>query len=363
MNIIFHCPFPLSPQSTSASGIRPIKMLEAFRELGFHVDVVSGYSKERQKAVKQVERKITSGFEYQLVYSESSTMPTVLTDPNHLPLRPFLDACFFRTCQKNRIPIALFYRDIYWRFESYNKNLSFFKRNISKACYYFDLWVYKTYINRLYLPSLEMGKYIPCVPKCVMGSLPPGHEVDLKKVNNQSKKSSGLNIFYVGGMSDHYQMHKLFSSIAKNNNDITLTVCTRQSEWLSVKSTYPNLTSNIQIIHKHGKEMVAHLLAADIVSIFVKPQEYWRFAEPFKLYEYLGYEKPIIVSQGTLAGSFVDKYKLGWSIPYEDEAICNLLEFLHKNPEEIDKIKQNMSKFSQCHSWRSRAEKVVSEVL
>lgn len=48
-NIIFHCPFILNPNAISASGIRPIKMLEAFKKLGFEVDVVSGSTSERKK--------------------------------------------------------------------------------------------------------------------------------------------------------------------------------------------------------------------------------------------------------------------------------------------------------------------------
>ena len=40
INIIFHCPFVLNYSATSASGIRPIKMLEAFQDLGFNVDVL-----------------------------------------------------------------------------------------------------------------------------------------------------------------------------------------------------------------------------------------------------------------------------------------------------------------------------------
>ncbi|MDC4646009.1 hypothetical protein OHV73_19385, partial [Acinetobacter baumannii] len=89
LNIIFHCPFPLDLNAKSASGIRPIKILQAFRDLGCNVDLVTGYSRERRLAINEIKRKIKNGHQYSFVYSESSTMPTALTDPHHLPLNPF----------------------------------------------------------------------------------------------------------------------------------------------------------------------------------------------------------------------------------------------------------------------------------
>ena len=35
MNCIYHIPIPLDPNAKSASGIRPQKMLQAFKRLGY----------------------------------------------------------------------------------------------------------------------------------------------------------------------------------------------------------------------------------------------------------------------------------------------------------------------------------------
>ena len=35
--IVYHAPFPLDREASSASGIRPVRMLDAFRELGYTV--------------------------------------------------------------------------------------------------------------------------------------------------------------------------------------------------------------------------------------------------------------------------------------------------------------------------------------
>ena len=338
-------------------------MLMAFKSLGYEVDIIAGYSKERKKAIKEIKKKIKLGAEYDFVYSESSTMPTILTDRNHLPLNPLLDFGFFRFCKNNNINVGLFYRDIYWLFESYDKNVSFLKSRAAKLSYKYELHFYKRYLARLYLPSLEMGRYVPIVPNKIFSALPPGHDIKSQVSKNEYQNGSThkLKVFYVGGMSDHYQMHILFSVI-NQRDDIELILCTRESEWDAVKSEYPELSKNIKIVHKSGGDMQALMADSDIVSIFVKPQEYREFAAPVKLYEYLGNRKPIIASQGTLAGSFVTENKIGWSLPYKESALNSLFDELISSPKLIEDIQQQMSVIAELHTWQARAKQVVKDL-
>lgn len=358
--IIFHHPLPLNPNATSASGIRPLKMLKAFEELGYQVDIIAGFTGERKRAIKRVKENIKSGVKYDFVYSESSTMPTILTDPNHLPLNPLMDFMFFRFCQKNNVKIGLFYRDIYWRFEAYSKSLNKLKSLVAKLAYKYELYFYKRYLEKLYLPSLEMGEYVPVIPSKFFSALPPGHDIYLGG-NTIVQQTSRLKLFYVGGMSDHYQMHTLFKVIGERK-DIEFTLCTRETEWQAVKHEYPSLTDNIKIVHKSGEEMQALMLAADVVSIFVKPQEYREFAAPVKLYEYLGYRKPIIASQGTLAGKFVRDNKIGWALPYGETGLHELFDQIITTPELLINVQQQMNKTAQDHTWQARAKKIIKDL-
>lgn len=363
MNIIFHHPLPLNPNATSASGIRPLRMLEAFKSLGYEVDIIAGYSKERRKSIEEIKRKIKLGAEYDFVYSESSTMPTILTDTHHLPLNPLLDFNFFRFCKNNSIQVGLFYRDVYWLFESYDKSVNFLKNRAAKLSYKYELHFYKRYLARLYLPSLEMGSYVPIVPNKIFSALPPGHDIksQVSKNEYQNDSTHKLKIFYVGGMSDHYQMHTLFSVI-NQRDDIELILCTRESEWDAVKSEYPELSKNIKIVHKSGRDMRALMADSDIVSIFVKPQEYREFAAPVKLYEYLGHHKPIIASQGTLAGNFVAENEIGWSLPYSESDLNELFDRLSESPGLLVSAKQKMSIVALEHTWKARAQQVAKDL-
>lgn len=360
MNIIFHHPLPLNPDARSASGIRPLKMLAAFKALGYRVDVISGYSSERKEKIEEIKKNINSGERYEFVYSESSTMPTILTDPHHLPLNPLLDFNFFRFCNNNSIKIGLFYRDIFWAFDNYGKELNVLKKLAAVFSYRYELYFYKKYLEILYLPSLNMSKYIPIVPIAKCSPLPPGHDVITSEFEKKSLPMK-INIFYVGGINDGYQMHALFSAV-KSRDDVNLTVCTRKDEWNSVKSEYPELSENIEVIHMSGMDMLKKLQQADIVSAYVKPVEYWDFAVPYKLFEYLGNCKPIIATEGTLAGRFVSDHSIGWTIPYEQKEINKLLDQLTLNPELICEISDNISKVAAENTWIARAEKVAKDL-
>lgn len=363
MNIIFHYPLPLNSGARSASGIRPLRMLEAFQALGFQVDIVAGYSRERKRAIENIRRKVSEGVKYHFIYSESSTMPTTLTDPHHLPLHPFMDFLFFRFCNKSSIPIGLFYRDIYWRFEGYGKGLSPLKAVAAKAAYWFDLWIYQRTLKKLFLPSMEMGRYVPIVDKEKFEALPPGHQsAGRSKSHLIYSGSFVLKLFYVGGMSHHYQMHKLFE-VVNDLPQIELTICTREEEWLSVKHEYPTPGVNVRVIHKTGGEMEVSLLECDIALLFVKPHQYWEFASPVKLYEYLGFEKPILATAGTLAAAFVKENNVGWSLNYDVAELKAFLQHILKHPEELQTLALHLAEVAHKHTWKSRAQQVMDGLI
>lgn len=338
-------------------------MLNAFKDLGCNVDLVTGYSEDRSRAMADVKRKIRNGTRYDFVYSESSTMPTILTDAHHMPLRPFLDWRFFEYCKLNRIPIGLFYRDIYWLFDNYGENLNAMKVMAAKAAYNYDLFVYQRTLTRLYLPSLEMARYVPRIDQSVMSALPPGHAVQGRRESGASESAlRPLRLFYVGGMSSHYRLHTLLRVVSKMPQ-VELTVCTREAEWEGVRDEYPFLTANIKVIHEIGARMEAHLRDCDIAVLFVQPHEYREFASPVKLYEYLGHHKPIVASEGTLSGRFVRENQVGWTIPYEANALANLLDDLCTNAPKVTRMRENTKAVSARHTWRSRAEQVIIDLV
>jgi len=357
--MIFHHPLPLNKNATSASGIRPLKMIQAFEKSGYEVNEITGYGRERKKKIENIKQRIKDGEKFEFIYSESSTEPTLLTEKNHLPTYLFLDFGFFTFCKNYNIKISLFYRDIYWLFSEYDKNLSFLKRSVAKFFYKYDLKKYNELLDIVYLPSMQMAKYIPTINQNKFKALPPGYDEyeSLKPKTN----TATIELLYIGGLGSHYQMHKLFT-VLKKFPKIHFTLCTRKNEWQNAKDEY-ELSENISIVHKSGEELNKLYSAVDISMLYVKPQEYREFAAPVKLYEYIGKEKPIIASKGTLAGKIVEENDIGWCLEYKEEALEKLFEKLQEKSSDISLKKENIKKLKPNHSWRVRVSQIERELL
>lgn len=355
---IFHIPNHLDFNIKSGSQIRPLKMLQAFRDNGYEVDYIMGYGKERKCQIKKIKEKIRRNVKYDFIYSESSSMPTLLTEKNHFPRYPFLDFGFFRFCKKNGIKIGLFYRDIYWKFPVY-REVNIIKRMFSIPLYRYDLKQYDRIVDMLYLPSLLMNEYVG--RSLPVAELPPGCEINMNQIEKKMKNSQ-LNLFYVGGIGELYDLKKLFRVIQKMDK-IQLTVCCRENEWKENCEKYaPYMCESIHIIHEAGEKLKPYYNEADICMLFFQSDEYRKFAMPIKLFEYIENNLPIIATSGTAAGDFVNKEGIGWTIDYQEECLLNLLNDIQNNRAQLLERKEQVRKAALENTWRKRAKKVINDL-
>lgn len=357
--IIFHMPLPIEENPSSASGIRPRMMLNSFKELGYEVHLITGYVKERKKQFKLLKDTIKKGVVYDLIYSESSTQPTALTEINHLPVAPNLEVRIFKFCKRNNIKIGLFYRDIHWVFPFYGEFLPSWQKHAAIYFYKRDLEIYEKYLDVLYLPSLQMADYIPNSNAFRIEELPPGHGLK-KKINSPIIEIKKIKLLYIGGIGANYKLHELVKGI-EGIDSVECTISTRKENWELVKSEY-TLGKNVNLLHKSGKELIPLYDSANICLLMVEPQEYWRFAVPFKLFEYMEKGLPIIASEGTLVAQFVDMHNLGWVIPYNANSLRELLIHLENNPDEIILKTQIIRDAAMNFTWKKRAEKVIKDL-
>lgn len=359
MRLVFHSPMPVAPHAKSASGIRPYQMLKAFRELGHEVWVVDGASKQRAAKMSRVRRALNDGLRFDACYSELSTMPTPLTDPDHLPRRPLLDYRFFAELRREGAPVGAFYRDIYWRFPGYGKAMPAVQRQLALAAYRFELVALARTTDVVFLPSTEMGPYVS--DDFTIAPLPPGHSV----AQPASNPSDGLRLIYVGGMGDRYRLHTMLSAVSRAAADgvpVSLTVCCHPDQWESVRDEYA-VSDAIRVREASGTALHEAFGDANVGVLLVEPLEYWTFAAPVKLFEYLGEGKPIIATEQTLAGDFVAKSGCGWTIPYDEDAAVDLLTRLASHPEEVDAARARVMAERDNHTWRARAQQALDTVL
>jgi glycosyltransferase involved in cell wall biosynthesis len=346
--IIFHYPSKIDLSRPSASQMRPIKLLDAFCSLGYQVDFIKGNGRERKISIKEIKKNIENGIKYDFIYSESSTMPTLLTESSHLPLYPCLDFDFFKYCKSKRIKIGLFYRDIYWCFDSSYS----VKKNIAKHFYRYDLKKYSKLLDVLFLPSIEMSKYIPIKSNVKFMALPPG--VDIIKQERQALNNNELNILYVGGLGVDYNLDLIMRVVSRLKN-VKLIVCCRRDEWELEKLRCAEFVNeNIEIVHKSGKDLLDLYKNADLFNLFVEPTRYREFAVPFKLFESIGNSCPVLASNGTWVSNYIVNEGLGFVCDYNEISLEKLLLNIQNNKSQLELIRNKIRQVANLNKWTDR---------
>ncbi len=171
---------------------------------------------------------------------------------------------------------------------------------------------------------MAMARHVPWIEQDRFAALPPGCADGVPP----RRPGARLRLLYVGGLGEHYRMHALVRAL-HDLPQVELVICTRATEWDAKRHEYPlPAAGNVRVEHRSGEQLVELFEQADVGVICIEPQPYWEFAAPLKLYEYLGVERPVIASEGTLAGDFTTSEGIGWSVPYDASQIAALLSRL-----------------------------------
>jgi glycosyltransferase involved in cell wall biosynthesis len=335
-------------------------MYKAFENLGYDVLPVIGHGDERERAIQRIRKIGGQVSKRSFVYSESLSIPTLMTKRNFL--FPRLDFAFFAWCREHGLPVGLFYRDIHWRFEQYTPSL---RRSIAIPLYWYDWLNYRRTVDHLFLPSLAMREALPTEwPKSRISPLFPG--CDRPDVAQAPQAHNGLPInpkdltlFYVGGLTPPlYDLQSMFEVVG-NLDNVSLIVCCREPEWARVQDYYrPLLTSKFHIVHAHGEDLATYYAQADVFGLFWEPTPYLDFAMPVKLFETLGYAVPIVTTAGTEVARFVAREDIGWVVKTPAE-LTALLTRLRDDRTAIAEKRARMLAIREQHTWQARAQMVA----
>ncbi len=358
--MIFHHPLPFKDNPQGGSQLRPYKMKAAFEELGYEVFLVAGTGGERTKAIRTLKERVRQGARFDFVYSEPPSAPIAVV--NHDVLHPWLDMGFLRWCHQQAIPVGLFYRDVYWRFDVYKQNSTLSKRLISIPLFWLEWLSYRRWVDHLFLPSQEMAAALPSPwPPARYSDLPPGCELNSNTSN--AKPNGQLDLFYVGGVTTPlYDLTPMLTAI-KGLVGVTLTLCCRQDEWHRVQSYYlPYMSPQIKIVHAHSSELADYYARADLFGLFRRVHPYLKFAMPVKVFESLGYGLPIITTTGTAAAEMIQREGIGWSISSPKE-FRDLVLNLQAQPDQLLHKRQLTAQASKRHTWLERARTVADTLV
>lgn len=354
--MVFHAPFPLQPNRVAASMLRPLAMRRAFIDLGYRVLDVTGYAAQRRRAMRRVLAAIEAGDVPDFVYGENATIPNALTEPRHLPPHPLLDITFFRRCQRAGVPVGVFYRDVYWRFPRFREGIPPVLEAGLQAAYRSELAAYRRAGIHLFLPSQAMARHVPHVPLARMSALPPGAPT----ATTLSRPSGAdLELLFVGVLQDNYRLDVCLEAVRQVGR-AHLTLCVRRETWEASRDHYaPLLPEGTEVLHRSGIDLEPLYGRAALGVLFTEPTPYWDFAVPYKLYEYLAHELPVIAVKETQTGRLVEKMGIGWVLDYNASSLSALLQRLLQTPQEIEEVRARMREVLPTQTWAARARTVV----
>lgn len=361
--IVFHFPERLDQKQDGASRLRPNKMIQAFRAAGYEVDVVAGFASERREAIRRVRAAVRSGVNYDFLYSEASTMPTMLTEPHHLPTHPFLDLGFLIWFRRHVAPVGLFYRDVYWQFPEYVEQIGFLKSFIGRIFYWLDFILYYFAVSHLFLPTIKMRKVFPWwLQKHSMSALPAG--CDEVRAISRIQDSPKLRLLYVGGITPpYYDLRPMFKVARELDQSVELTVCCRQSEWSMQMPLYKEyLGPNIQVVHQSSAEIPALFANADVFTMYRAKHPYWSFGAPYKVFEALSYGLPIVCRSDEGLADEIAGQGWGWVFA-EDGQLRTFLSDLAGDEMKLQKVRADLAGSWRQQSWRQRIDQVRTRVM
>ena len=332
-------------------------MCRAFEKIGCDVVEWVGYRKTREQQFSRITGDL-GGVDF--IYSESSTLPLALTDPNHFPKWPNVDYRFFRKAKSQSVPVGVFYRDIYWKFSSFIKSVGLLKAISGFPFYKSELKLYAKTAEAVFVPSIEFGSYLPTILSDKIAVLPPGCDaVDFKK----KKIELPLRLIYVGSIQPPiYDLTPLFKGLSLlGDTPLMCDIITRTHDWQEYASYY-NVPPNVTIAHLVGSELENRLKECHVSLLYFNDEPYRRIAQPLKLYEAIGFGLPVITQEGTSAARTIAETKFGWVIGRSSSSLASLLKRLVGNVDEVNRTAQNVWNRRHLHTWEARARKVVERL-
>lgn len=349
---------PIDDAPTSGSSVRPQKMRVALENLNLEVKTFDGINNNiaiRTKTVSEV-RKLLKTWKPDACYIE----------PPSGPMFYYGDVNLIRHIHKIGIPISIFYRDAYWKYPEYSNEgkaslLERSKRQVIKGMQIYQWNVFKKNTDIIYFPSVSMAKEFDCPHKDVLS--PGGFVPDNIKTRELSMP---LQFIFVGGAAKNHGTFltvEAFEKLNKSGVKAKLFYICPKEQWDGLGLDKKKYADWLEVIHTSGDQNLKRYYENADIAILTAPRTFYRdFAVPIKIYEYISYLKPILVTDCTETARIVMDDKIGWVTKDNVDSVVEQLEYLCANPKEIINVKENMETARSNNLWSSRAEKVINDL-
>ena len=364
-SVLLYYPFEVAENANSGSKLRPKEIHKAFQQWGDRENVeillLSGNSAARDALFE--EWKAAGKLDHLwFCYMENQTIPFWMTDPGHMPKKPFVDKKVMSFLKERNVPVGVFYRDVYWKFDELYP-LKGIKKAVMKTVYRMEENFYNKYCDVIFLPSDAMGIYVDINKKMV--ALPPGgSKKDIVKKEKLGTVSQGL---YVGGINNEdYGLFLLLDALAIANRGgavCELTVVCREDEYAGVPEEKKRRLQELGVKVKHvsGEALNELYRETDFAFIPRYRSTYNDFAVPVKLVEYLSNELPVVATYCAAQKEIIEKD--GYGIICEDNPY-DMARAITEMAKDTDRYLKNIQQtFLEKHSWMARVEKVKGSLV
>lgn len=338
----------------SGSGIRPNCMLEAFRERGHEVHVMSGSQnisdgKIRREAVRKAKAWVEAN-NPDFCYIESSTYPII----HHC------DYSMIRYLAKKKIPTSYFYRDTYRVFPKLfqtrkglkNEIKEFFLRMLQK---YTDYMLHK--IDVVYFPAQG---YANGFHYKRIEMLPPAGQICFPE-----KFADSNTCIYVGGITDLYGfplMMDAFRILNKDGIRYRLILVCREAEF---KKFYAqkDVPAWLEVHHVSGDDLIPLYHRADLGLLALRYNEYAHLQVGIKLFQYVGYGLPVLSTNVKTMARIISENGFGEVAEENAEDYAAAIERMLGDRDRLNGYRKTMKESMETnHLWVHRIDKIVEDM-
>ena len=359
MKLLYITFIDMDAPAKTGSAVRPKKMLAAFEALGADVTLLSGKNNNRPLRKAQARRfmaEIQQG-SYDCCYIEPPSGPMFCND----------DVKLIKKIHEADIPMGLFYRDAYWKYPEYyltkDSRLSDkLKHRVIRVMQQRQWRVFADCCKVVYFPSQMMADGFACDNADI---LPPG---SFDPHVESGDLQQPLRFIFVGGAAKNHGTFltlDAFEQVNGNGVKCTLTYVCPKDQWegLGLTARAQEDAAWLKVAHASGDdELAKHYAQADVAILAAPRTPYRDFAVPIKVFEYLSYLKPMLVTNCTETARIVSDNGIGWVVEDDCGAIAEKIAWLADNPEEIKVIKGAMQVARDNNLWEKRAEKVLLDL-
>ncbi|MVX61081.1 glycosyltransferase [Enterorhabdus mucosicola] len=347
----------IKANQNSGSSVRPLRMLQAFSDMGCSVTVLEGQQNrvfDRHRRVSRILNGLKRGERYDLCYVEP-------------PSGPFLcptDLALLKRLKHHGIPIGLFYRDAYYLFpDSFSSKIPLKDAAIAYMTKR-DRKVFSKTCSIIYVPTASFGRLVSFPTKTK--PLPPGCSGFEQQLIEG--KSEELTAIYVGGVSEEYGSPLVLDSFMRARQkgySVKLIFVCPEGSWSFLPERYQAFERYdwLEVVHASGAGLEAYYQRADFGIIPRLRTPYNDIAFPVKLVEYLSHGLPLLSTDCTAVEEFVSRWNIGLiandSVASFSDAIMDFAKMQNVREAYRDAIIEACDK----NSWGQRAYSVIEDLV